>query len=295
MSEQTPPTQAAPEVANESQIIEQPQTVQEAEKPEVDYSTRFAALTRKERELQQREHKYKKELEDLRGKLNPYEEFQNKKSLARENPEILDELLSKHLGLSFEDILDLKVSAGNMEKKEKTPQEVYDEIMSKLENDKNAVKELELKKQTEYDEKLISEFRNKIEVHAKQEASKYELLNHIGDYDSIFALIEQHHENTGEIMEISEACAALESHYEQLVEGIVKFNKIKSKFGPAKQEVIAEPKTEAQSSNKFGAKVNAPKTLSNLMQSQSLSSVDASKSFDVEESKKRAAALIKWT
>lgn len=285
---------AEPAKTEESKAPETAGKLQE----EVDFSSRFAALSKRERDAVAREQRLKKLLEEKEEKLKPWEEFESKKSRAKEDVSVVDEILQKHLGISFEDYLNMKVSQG--EKPEPTLDDKYKEIEKRLndyEERQKSQKELEEQQKAE---QQISLFKNEISDHIKKNVEKYELINHFGLSDEVFNKINAHFSETGELMEFDEACNLIESDMERVVEGALPLNKLKAKYAKLNEQPKAEmPKTEQKVENAkpqldsaSEQKVSLPKTLTNSMQSQSPSTLESS-IYEGEELKKRSIEKLK--
>ncbi len=140
----------------------------------------------------------------------------------------------------------------------------------------------------------LDELRNK-DAHRETEAFKadikkaleaggeeFELVNALGGVDDVYGLIEAHYQETGEVLDVKEAAAKLETYLLEQAKKLVKAQKLKG---------LLTPENAAKEQNS-GEKRPAP-TLN-----PSLASPAAQpRTFDsrtIEESKRRAAQLIKW-
>lgn len=269
----------------------------EATKPDQtdEFSSRFAALNRRERDFIQREQALKKQVQELQSKATFKDEFEAKKALAKTDPKAMDAILDE-MGLTFDEYLNLKIQNGEKEQKPKTVEEMYQELQDRL-NKKDA-EELKNAQNLEEQraEETLNNFRNAISEHVESSADMYTSIHSLGEQETVFKVVEAHLEDTGEVMSIDEACKLVESYFEEKLDGLLQTKKFKAKyFAEKRQEAAKVEETEPQLEVKAPAKqVNfMPKTITNSMQSQGLSSkIDLSN--EMERSKKEAAKLIRW-
>lgn len=210
--------------------------------------TRLAVLARKERELREREAKMKDvaSLAELRD-------------LAKKD----QKELFKRLGLS-DDYLNPRA--------ESAPEDPLDGLRKEIE----ALRSKEAQRE-------IDSFKADIRKTLESGGQEYELVTALGGADEVYNLIEAHYQETGEVLDVKQAAAQLETYLLEQAKKIVKAQKLKGLLTPedaVKENKQAEEKKPAPSLNpSLAAPAAQPR------------------SFDartIEESKRRAAALIKW-
>jgi hypothetical protein len=252
------------------------------EKPEDKrLASKFAALSRKEREILKRD-------QALKARESKVIEFEKDQELKAKDPIAWAE---KH-GIKYSTWTE-RILAG---KPDATAEKVK-ELEAKLKKDEDAKLEAEKTAEQAKVQAQIDKFKDGIKSHVDAAAEKYELVAAEEAYDVVYALIEQHFEATterdesgeiitaGRIMSIEEACDAVEGH---LFEEAQKLLKLK-KLGP-------KPTEEKKPDGKTGQVPNSTdkpmKTLTNAISSEQPAQTEVP--ISVEESKRRAAALIKW-
>ena len=277
--------------AEPSEVVVPPAVTPE---PEVkadgpDLSSQFAAISRRERALLERERKLKQQEEELTNKSSGLNSWEEKKKRFKTNP---DELLSE-AGLTFDDFLNSKLGIVD-EAKPMTADEMYKKIkeemeqnFSKLESEKLAAIEAE-------NAQVLGNFKLQIEDFVKTNTDKYELINYQGDANLVFDVIQEYFDLNGELLSLEQAADHVEKHLEDLVDGAVKLKKFAKKFAPPAPTPQPESKREPELAVAVKDKPTAAPTptLSNSMTSSNV--ITLSPTMDVEESKRRAAALIKW-
>lgn len=236
----------APAVTPETKTTPDPKPA-EPSKEAGEFASKFAALNKREKTLQEREAKVKESekaskegtasLETLRGK-------------AKANP--LDAL--KELGLTYEQvtqyILDGKMAP--------PPDEKYlslEQKIQKMEDDKKA-------DETRAAEAKVAQataaFKQDIEKFVTSNTEKYGLIGDAKATELVYQVVEQHYAKTKEegearILSIEEACELVEKHLETEAEKWMSFPKIKAKLGKTSEKAPATPpsptmKKEAETS-----------------------------------------------
>jgi hypothetical protein len=284
MSEQV--QEVVEQVVEQAQTEQKPQEIEakEPEKQQDDFSTKFAALSRREKQLLERERKLKAMEEEITGKSSKLSQWEERKKLFKENP---DELFNE-IGLSFEDIVNKKLGI-EPEEKQLTPDEVYKKLQAELESKFKKLEEEKQKQIEEENAQILSNFKNDIESYLTKNADKYELINYQKDFDLVFDVVQEYFDQNGEVLSIEVAADHVEKHLEDLVSGATKLKKIASKFAP-KIENQPDLKSAIETDKAKDKKV-AP-TLSNELNSRS--STTKGPAISLEESKKNAARLLRW-
>lgn len=271
------PAVSQPEAAQTS-TPEQPQEQVQVESPQeksplddIDFSSKFAALTRKEKALLKRQ----KELEEKYTKASEYEKTM---TLAKKDPVKFLE----SVGLSYKEITDFLLNDNKP-----TVESQLDELRREYENEKKQ-RELEKEKQ-ELERKKQEEahFAQVVENHKKQIRSfldtnrdNYELCAMNDATEDIFEVIEEYYQRNNEILPIDKAAEAVEKYLEQEAMKLFQAKKLAAKRSIT--EDGSKTETPAQS---------VSKTITNKTGEFTLQ--DTSQLSD-EESKAIAAKLLKW-
>ena len=251
------------------------QSLEEAREPEKsdDFSRKFAALSRREKEIRAKEAEYEQRIAELEEKFNSY----NKQ--PEPEPELPIEYRLKKdplraledMGLSYDKLTELALNDGKL-----TPEmqmrlmreELEGDYKKKFEDLENRLLEKEKSdEQRRYDD-IQRGFQNEIEDFVESNADRYELIQANEANDIIYDVIEEHYNDTGRILDIEEA------------EKIFKLGKFRSKFGIENDFEQEESPRQSQV------------TLSNAMSAQANERVG--RKLSDEESKALAAKMLKW-
>lgn len=265
------------------------QSLEEAREPEKsdDFSRKFAALSRREKEIRAKEAEYDKRIAELEERLNSF----NQKSEPEPEPELPIEYRLKkdplraleEMGLSYDKLTELALNDGKL-----TPEMQMKLMREELEGDyKKKFEELENRllekeksdEQRRYDD-IQRGFKNEIDEYVNSNLDKYELIQANEANDIIYDVIEEHYNDTGRILDIEEAAEAVENYLEEEAEKLLKLGKLRSKFGIENDLEQEESPRQSQV------------TLSNAMSAQANERV--AKKLSDEESKALAAKMLKW-
>jgi hypothetical protein len=274
----------APESAPQT---EPTQPILPEKKPEDDFSSKFAALSRREKGLLEKERKIKAMEEELNGRSGKVNSWEERVKGLKQNPAAFDDLLSE-AGISFEDYLNNKLGIQS-EEKQLTPDEMYKKLKEEMEGNFKKLEE-EKKQQIEaQNAQTIDNFKTEVSDFITTNADKYELINYQGDFDLVYNVVEEYFHKEGEILSIQDAADLVEKHLEEIVDGANKLKKIASKFAP---KVEVQPKLEVAPKPEAVREPKISPTLSNDLNSKS--STSSNPTVSIEESKKRAAQLLRW-
>ena len=255
----------------------------EGQKPEVDtdFSARFAALSKREKALLDQQNRIKEEAEK-------YKKYQDLESKAKENPLSvleamgldLDAIIAASLGEDAppksveEQLADLKA-------------EIENERKRKEEDEKKAKEDEEKALQTQYDE-AIEAHKTDIKMFLEDNKEKYELINFQSADDLVWDVTEAHYDTNGEVLPIEKAAEMVEEYLTAQYQKALELKKFKPE---EKKEEVDFFKTETPV-NPF-VQANKPKTLTSDLNS---TPTDRDTEYlTEEESKRRAAAMLKWT
>ena len=262
----------------ESASDEVEQSLEEAKEPEKndDFSRKFAALSRREKEIRAKEVEYDKRIAELEQRFNSF----NQQSEPEPEPELPIEYRLKkdplraleEMGLSYDKLTELALNDGKL-----TPEMQMKLMREELEGDyKKKFEELEnrlLEKEKSDEQKRYDDiqrgFKNEIDEYVNSNLDKYELIQANEANDIIYDVIEEHYNDTGRILDIEEA------------EKLLKLGKLRSKFNINDELEQKESPRQSQV------------TLSNAMSAQANERVEK-KLLSDEESKSLAARILKW-
>lgn len=284
----------APVVAEPAQNA--PVTEQKSTEHIDKFASKFAALTRKEKEFNEKfkskETEYAQKLADIEAKsvkLKPYEELDAE--ISTNKRKALDFLLSK--GLTTDEIAEMLMDEANPDpetKLKRTMSETESKLMKEIQALKQSLEDKELNKKTQEEEEEkkrhetivkgvmadLTEFVNKEE--------EYELIRQYNSVDMVYSVMNEHYQEQVQkgipdqlikILTYKEACDAVEAHLDEKVKTV--YEAKRAKQAPKKEEV-KEPKTT--------------QTLSNTLSSEV--PVSGERQLSKEEKMKEAAKMLRW-
>jgi hypothetical protein len=280
-----PAVQAEPVVENKTQDLQ---------------SSRIAQLLKKEAEVQRLREEVKKEKELTlkekeallanQAKIKEYDEFQelkNKDKIAA----------MRRAGFTQEDIMNALASFENEltpeQRAEKAAQAKIDEWQAQ-----------QTKKEKEILEKrnaeIFENYKGFIKDTIMKEADKFELCSLRPDdaKEIAFSMIEEHHKESGQPMDLKEALELVEEYFENEYRPIVSAKKFLPKADPVKKEDLKELVKEQIKEAKeepLKPEVNPrPKTLSNKTTATSASTTMLKKETMSEKKARLAAKLASF-
>ncbi len=256
-----------------------------------EFSSKFAALSRRERQLLEKEKKLKQIEEESNKRAQSAQSWEERIKKFKQNPSEIDNLLQE-AGLSFDDYVNFKLGIQPEEKK-LSPDEMYEKLKSEMEQNFKKLEEEKKQAAEAENAQIIENFRGEIESYLTKNADKYELINYQGDFNLVFDVIEEYYNTNGEVLEIEEAANHVERHLEELVDGATKLKKFASKFAPKTENVPTQSDSAKEIAEAVEEKKAASPTLSNSLNGSNSSY--KTPALSIEESKKRAASLLRWT
>ena len=275
------PTEAAPEAPVEAPqgAVDEANT-QPPSPQEEDFSSRFAALARKEKYLREQEEAIKANSDKYKG----YDELEGK---VKENPLAVLE----RFGLDLDTII--AASLGE----EAPPMSVEDQIKA-LRDEIAANKEAETRKEQEAREAAEKAYQDSIDEailahkgqiadHLGQNKEKYELINLQGAEDLVWEVTEAHFEaNDGEVLSPEQAADKVEAYLEEQVRKALQLSRFKAKQEAEKAqapwETVEESPVKRQESPTLSQDLVAP------------AAEKPTAHLSDEESKALAAKLLNW-
>ena len=239
------------------------------------FDRKFAALSRKERDIRARES----ELADLEERFQSMEEEPEipLEQRLRSNPlKVLEEL-----GLGYETLTDLALNDGKL-----TPdmqmQLIRDELeadyQSKFQDLEQRLEERDEREQDERYDSILSGFMEEIQNHVSND-DNYELIQANDASDVVYEVMEEHYNQSGNILSIDEAAEAVESYLEEEAEKLLNLQKVRSRLGTNE----LEPRDDYRQSQI---------TLSNAHAAQANERVGRMLSDD--QSKREIAKMLRW-
>jgi hypothetical protein len=261
------PSAAAPEAKVSGAPVDNPTVVNGSEIPsssespdkgreDVNFSARFAALTKREKDLIRRQQEKDREVAE---KLKALEEpdFVTFRSAKQER-----NVIKALQALGFKDLHEAAQFIANDGKL--TPEQEIAAIKQKLEEKEAAERELAEKSQAEYIERVFGEVQRQIDAHLDTSGDTYELIRLNGANSEVLALIEEHFKATEgkEVLSIEQACAMVEKYYEDEAKKLLQAKKFAPKVtdtpSPASVSTpVEEPKTVQGSKTLTNASVIA--------------------------------------
>jgi hypothetical protein len=245
------------------------------------FASKFAALSRKEKALRDREAEYEARFEDMQHRLSEYENQSSEpdvdwESMLRNDP--LGAL--EEVGLGYDKLTELALNDGKL-----TPdmqlaamrEEMENEYRRKFEDLENRLTEKEQAEESAYYDSVQNNFQEEIGSFVAQNPEKYELIEASSANDLVFDVIEEHYNETGSILDIEEAADAVENYLEEEANKFMKLRKISSRLGFDPREL--EELEQVTLSNDHSAQVQYD---------------GANRMLTDDESKARAARMLQW-
>lgn len=254
-----------------------------------EFDSKFAALSRREKSLRQKEQSIDDKLAQLEERFEqlsrPQESAQEEKT-----PEIPLEMrlkkdplnTLKELGYDFQTLTDLALNDGKLTP-EMQIQLMREEIDSKYSSELETLRnELREEKQTVEEKKYEDTIQNfKFEIADYVDSSEgFDLIKAYDARDQVYDVISEHHKDTGRVMNIEEASNYVEEYLMEEAKKLMGVEKFKKLLNPEeKKEPVQEKKPSGV-------------TLSNS-QASTVSS-EPGRLLSEDDSKRKAAKLLRW-
>lgn len=266
--------------------------VEEKKEPAADprFSKKFAALSRREKQLKAKEAAYSKRLAELEKRLEkpepesipePVPEIPLKNRLRTDPLKALAEI-----GLPYEKLTELALNDGNL-----TPdmqmklmrEEIESGYKSKFEELEKRISDKDQTDKTARYDRIQKNYMRKVGDFVDKNPETYEFVKANDASNVIYDVVEQHYKESGKILTIKEAADAVESHFEGEAEKLLKLKKVGARL-KAFMDQPKEPKTPTP---------NKPVTLTNAHSQQSLEE-QTKRLLSEEESKLEMAKMLTW-
>lgn len=254
----------------------------EAENDE--FSSKFAALSRREKQMRERERQIEEKINELNAKMEALNAPQEVEEPSE--PELPFEYrfrrdpikTMEEAGISYEELTKIVLNDGELPTEMKLKlmgEDIKSETQKRIEELENKLLEKE-KQEAERDfEQQINSFKQGINDFVNS-SENYELIQANEAHDLVYDVIEEHYKDTNEILETSVAADHVEQYLEEELKTVLKKSK---KLGNWKPEVEKQPTEEKRQSP----------TLSNSLAARGIES-NADRKLSREESLAKLSA-----
>ena len=246
------------------------------------FASKFAALSRKEKALRDREADYESKFEEMERRLAEYEAQSQEPEVDWEQLLRRDPLRAlEEAGLGYDKLTELALNDGKL-----TPdmqmaamrEEIERDYRRKFEDLEERLHAKEEAEAGEYYNSVQENFQYEIGNFINENNETYELINASEADTLVYDVIEEHYNETGRILDLKDAADAVESYLEEEAGKLMKLKKLSGRLDYNPEELF-EPESQVTLSNDHAAQVvheNAQRMLS------------------TEESKARAARMLQW-
>ena len=243
------------------------------------FASKFAALSRKEKALRDRESEYESKFEEMERRLAEYETNSQEPEVDWEHLLRNDPLGAlEEAGLGYDKLTELALNDGRL-----TPDMQMSAMREEIERDyKRKFEDLEERLQAK-EEAEVEEYYNNVQDNFQEEIGSfvsqndYELINASEANGLVYDVKEEHYNDTGRILDMKEAADAVESYLEDEAMKLMRLNKISSRFGINPPELEEMMDSQVTLSNDHAAHVNYE---------------GANRMLSDDESKAKAAAFL---
>jgi len=270
----------APQNGQSAETIEQ-----QPGESNVDFAKRFAALTRREREIQKRAQEFSQKEKDFTEKYAKYQEWEK----ARENAKLDPLGFLQANGLSYKEITDKILEDDNLTDEQKL-ERIADAKLQQYKQEQEAKQEKERAErekaaQEAQDQELIDRYKTQI-TQTVTDKPEYKFINHEGEAatELVFEVAAEHYDRTGEVIDPAVAAKHVEAYIEKRYKEAYKLLDTEGLASDETQQEVTEPQSFA------------PKTLTNrsiLSASPSEQPNTSSRFLSDEESKMRSAEMLR--
>lgn len=283
--------EASTAAENTQEVVENTQETTEAQDQQTqepqtdDFAKKFAALSRREKEIRTKEQEYEQRLAELNAKTDALHNKEDGNDQEDQLP--LEYRLKRNplktleeMGFGYDKLTELALNDGKLPPEMQMKlmrEELESDYKTKFEQLEEKLKAKELEEQNQKLDTVVNNFKQEIKQLVSSDTEKYELINASDSQDLVFDIISEHYNETQRILPIEEAAQAVEAH---LLEEFGKYSNLKKLSSGT--EAIKEPEVQSRQSP----------TLSNDHSAQSVNSTD--KKLSDSESKALAAQMLKW-
>ena len=271
---------------NDIEAQPEPQQQEEPEQPQNDqFSSKFAALSRKEKDLRQREKQFEDKISQFEAKMAEFEAANAPKQEPEHIPADIRKNPLKALeeaGYSYEDLTNMILNEGKMSPEMQLKlmrEEIESDYKSKYEELNNKLIEKEKAEEEKHYQQTLNNFKAEIQdvVNSSEE---YDYIQANEAYDLVFDIIDEYYQENKEVLDINDAARQVEQYLEEESMKLVeKSKKLKSKFAQLKQSPNPASSQSPTLSNSNAATSKNP---------------EPQRLLSREESIARLASQIKW-
>jgi len=245
------------------------------------FASKFAALSRKEKALRERESEYESKFEEMERRLQEYEDKNKEPEVDWEHMLRNDPLKAlEEAGLGYDKLTELALNDGRL-----TPdmqmaamrEEIEGDYRRKFEDLEERLSAKEEAEQEDYYNHVQENFQDEIGDFVRQNGEEYELIGASEADGLVYDVIEEHYNDTGRILDIKDAADAVESYLEDEAGKLMKLKKVSSRLGINPLE-LEEMDSQVTLSNDHAAHVKYDEGINKLLTD--------------EESKARSAAFL---
>jgi len=217
------------------------------------FSRRFAQLAREQKKLRQEREEMKRLQQEMQANKQSIGSVDELRQLAKEDPY----KLVKELGINFKDLSQQVINKGEI-----TPEQKMAGEMKRLRDEIDAMKaerqKLAEEKEAEVNARTYAGFIDQIKTFVNN-GDQYEFIKANDAYGVIAEVMQEHYNQTQEVMDYADAARIVENHYEAEAEKFLKVSKfeqrLKERYAPAQTEPVAgQAKEEVQTSEKEPSK-----------------------------------------
>ena len=246
------------------------------------FASKFAALSRKEKALRDREADYESKFEEMERRLAEYEAQSQEPEVDWEQLLRRDPLRAlEEAGLGYDKLTELALNDGKL-----TPDMQMSAMREEIERDyrrkfEDLEERLHAKEEAEAEEYYNSvqeNFQHEIGSFINENNEAYELINASEANELVYDVIEEHYNETGRILDLKDAADAVESYLEEEAGKLMKLKKLSGRLDVNPEELF-EPESQVTLSNDHAAQ---------------LVHENAQRMLSTEESKARAARMLQW-
>jgi hypothetical protein len=286
VQETSAPIEGVQEENNQSQEVkvQVPEKAEESKKEDF-LAPKFAALSRKEKQIREMEKAIKTqqaEVEKMR------QEWESKSKSTQESESQLLQKLKKNplkalqeLGYDFDKLTEMQINEQNPTPQmliEQIKEELRAEIQKEVGGVKENLKEKEIQEAKERHEAAVNGYKSELQEFVSQASDKYELILANDATDLMFETAEAYYQQTGKVPSHEEVADAVEEHLEERAKEILKLKKFQTAQKPEASKAEQPAKTAPTLSNTLAAEV--PKS--------------GSKYMSAEQSLAEASKLLRW-
>jgi hypothetical protein len=257
-----------------------------------EFSSKFAALSRREKQIRAKESALEEKLAAMEARLESLSAPKEEVKVASEPELPLEYRLKKdplgtlsELGLSYEQLTNLALNDGKLTTEMQMDlmrQDLDKKYSSELDQLRSELADKEKAREEDKYNEVVTNFKSEL-TNFINDTDSYELIRANDAIETVYGVIEEHYRETGRIMSKDEAADQVEAYLEERVEQMLKLNKFKNKSRA--QEAPQQPQPEQRTQVK-----EAP----TLLNAHSTAASKTSRRLSRDESISSAASLLKW-